>query len=913
MPGPDCGEAPPRIVIDDVTPTVGCGRHPVKRSVGDVVQATAVAFTHGHDVVGAAVRYRRRGVRRWSEREMTPVATEPDRFAADFDVTECGRWEFRVVAWVDPIATWREELRRRVEAGQTDLAEELAYGARLMGVESLDVDLVLSSDAPPSAATAARHATTVGPAFEIDVDPALARFGSWYELFPRSFGGLAGVEAQLPRLAELGFDVVYLTPIHPIGLTDRKGPDNTLNAPPGAPGSPWAIGGCDGGHTAIHPELGTIADFDRLVARAQELGLAIALDFAVQCSPDHPWLREHPEWFSWLPDGTVRHAENPPKRYQDIVNLDFDSADWRGLWAALLDVVMFWVGHGVRVFRVDNPHTKPVAFWEWLIKEVRSAHPDVIFLSEAFTRPTMMRHLAKIGFNQSYTYFTWRNTRAELEEYVTELAGEDVGVLPAQLLREHPGHPPRVPPARRPRRLRGAARPRGDALSVVRHLLRVRVVREHAAARAGSEEYLGSEKYEVRPRALDGPLLPLVARPQRDPPVVRAVPADRQRALPRIPQRPVTRVREAGGPTHRDHVREPRSVRVRGGRGRSPRIARHRPHLRGHRPADGHAIRVADGWQLRHARPGPSPRHEGPMTETVYAARETLAEIRQEIATSEQQSHSSQWFESDPNWFKTAVFYEVHIRGFADGNDDGIGDFVGLTERLDYLRWLGVDCIWLLPMYASPLRDGGYDISDFYSIHPDYGTVDDMRTFVDAAHQRGIRVIADLVMNHTSIDHPWFQEARSSPDNPKRDWYVWSPTDDRYSDARVIFVDAEASNWTWDPVAGAYYWHRFFSHQPDLNYDNPEVREEMISVLNFWLDTGPRRVPARRRAVPVRTRRHELREPARDARVPQSAARPGRRQVSRPGAPRRGEPMARRRRRVLRRRRRMPHGVPFPA
>ena len=511
MPGPDCGEAPPRIVIDDVTPTVGCGRHPVKRSVGDVVQATAVAFTHGHDVVGAAVRYRRRGVRRWSEREMTPVATEPDRFAADFDVTECGRWEFRVVAWVDPIATWREELRRRVEAGQTDLAEELAYGARLMGVESLDVDLVLSSDAPPSAATAARHATTVGPAFEIDVDPALARFGSWYELFPRSFGGLAGVEAQLPRLAELGFDVVYLTPIHPIGLTDRKGPDNTLNAPPGAPGSPWAIGGCDGGHTAIHPELGTIADFDRLVARAQELGLAIALDFAVQCSPDHPWLREHPEWFSWLPDGTVRHAENPPKRYQDIVNLDFDSADWRGLWAALLDVVMFWVGHGVRVFRVDNPHTKPVAFWEWLIKEVRSAHPDVIFLSEAFTRPTMLRHLAKIGFNQSYTYFTWRNTRAELEEYVTELAGEESEYLRPNFFVNTPDI------------LHEYLQHGGRAAFEARLVLAATLCPsygiysgfewcENTPLRAGSEEYLGSEKYEVRPRALDGPLLPLVAR-----------------------------------------------------------------------------------------------------------------------------------------------------------------------------------------------------------------------------------------------------------------------------------------------------------------------------------------------------------------------------------------------------------------
>jgi maltose alpha-D-glucosyltransferase / alpha-amylase len=222
----------------------------------------------------------------------------------------------------------------------------------------------------------------------------------------------------------------------------------------------------------------------------------------------------------------------------------------------------------------------------------------------------------------------------------------------------------------------------------------------------------------------------------------------------------------------------------------------------------------------------------------VRTPRETLAEIRHEIASSERPGHGSQWFGSDPNWFRSAVFYEINVRGFADGNDDGIGDFRGLTEKLDYLSWLGVDCIWLLPMYPSPLRDGGYDISDFYSIHPDYGTVDDFHTFVDGAHERGMRVIADLVMNHTSIDHPWFQEARSAPDSPKRDWYVWSDTEDRYTDARIIFVDTELSNWTWDPKAGAYYWHRFFSHQPDLNYDNPEVQDEMLKVLEFWLDLG---------------------------------------------------------------------------
>ena len=327
-----------------------------------------------------------------------------------------------------------------------------------------------------------RHGEVVSERLEVDVDRVLARFGAWYELFPRSFGGFRGVAKVLPRLAELGFDVVYLPPIHPIGATNRKGPNNALVAGPGDPGSPWAIGSAEGGHDAIDPGLGTWADFDALVAAARDAGVELALDFAIQCSPDHPWLQEHPEWFNRRPDGTLKYAENPPKRYQDIYNVNFESEDWRGLWQALLDVVLGWVERGVTVFRVDNPHTKPTAFWEWLIREVRRKHPEVLFLAEAFTRPSMMTTLAKLGFAQSYTYFTWKNTKSELQEYMLQLVAWSA-VLPAERVREHAGHPPRVPAGRRPAGVRGAARAGGDALSVVRDLLGLRVVRERARSR----------------------------------------------------------------------------------------------------------------------------------------------------------------------------------------------------------------------------------------------------------------------------------------------------------------------------------------------------------------------------------------------------------------------------------------------
>jgi starch synthase (maltosyl-transferring) len=355
------------------------------------------------------------------------------------------------------------------------------------------------------------EATEMDRPLEVQVDAELARFGSWYELFPRSWGGFRGVQEQLPRLAELGFDVLYLPPIHPIGHRNRKGRNNTLLAQPGDPGSPWAIGDETGGHAAIHEELGTLEDFDALVKAAEENDIHIALDFAIQASADHPWLREHPEWFNRRPDGTLKYAENPPKKYQDIYNFNWNSEDWQGLWNALLEVVRHWVSHGVRVFRVDNPHTKPLPFWEWLIGEIHKTDPDVIFLAEAFTKRAMMRALAKLGFTQSYTYFTWKSARWEIEEYVNELAHTEEReyfrpnffVNTPDILTDELAEG--GPPAFAPRLILAATlSPSYGVYSGFEHF-------EHVQ-RPGSEEYIDNEKYELKERRLDGPLLPLIQR-----------------------------------------------------------------------------------------------------------------------------------------------------------------------------------------------------------------------------------------------------------------------------------------------------------------------------------------------------------------------------------------------------------------
>jgi len=534
---------PERIVIQHPSPSVDGGKYPAKRCVGDAVTVEADVFRDGHDLLRAVVRYRGPRDERWQEAEMRRIDAHLDgvRWAGEFTVDRTGSWEYTIEAWTDVFGTWRDELERKLAAGQHDLAGEMSEGAVLLeealnsATEPALIEHAIAALNDESIPETAKHDVVLGPElFEavahaqqrhgkgtlektrpIEVDRVRARFGAWYELFPRSWGGLQGVAEQLPKLAELGFDVVYLPPIHPIGHTNRKGRDNALTAGPADPGSPWAIGDETGGHEAVHADLGTIEDLKKLTAAAATRNIDIALDFAIQCSADHPWLTEHPEWFHRRPDGTLKYAENPPKRYQDIYNVNWDSPDWQGLWQALKQIVVQWVDCGVKVFRVDNPHTKPFAFWAWLIREIHEHDRDVVFLAEAFTRRAVMRHLGKLGFSQSYTYFTWKNSRYELTEYVSELAysGEQEYFRPnffantPDILHAYLQHGGR--PAFEARLVLAATlSPSYGIYSGYEHL-------ESMPVREGSEEYLHSEKYEIKQRALDGPLLPLIQRINR--------------------------------------------------------------------------------------------------------------------------------------------------------------------------------------------------------------------------------------------------------------------------------------------------------------------------------------------------------------------------------------------------------------
>jgi starch synthase (maltosyl-transferring) len=533
-------QPPPRILVQRPSPLVECGRHPAKACVGDTLTVRAEIFADGHEELRAVIKYRANTSppTRWKESPLRRIDAhvDGDTWEGSFPVDAVGGWQYTIEAWIDPLASWRHEVHRKLDGGQTDLSGELSEGALLIAAaagRSKGSDAKLLADAAGRAAdTDADQAERLDAALAPDVaaaaercpdrtgagalsEPATvkvererARFSSWYELFPRSWGGFEGVRRVVPQIAELGFDVLYFTPIHPIGKTNRKGANNTLVAGPDDPGSVYGIGSEDGGHEAVAPELGTLEDFESLVATCQEHGIEIALDIALQCSPDHPWLNEHPEWFFHRPDGTLKYAENPPKKYQDIYNVNFQSDDWRGLWDAWLEIFRLWVSRGVKAFRVDNPHTKPVAFWEWLITEVHKTDPDVIFLSEAFTRRAMMRALAKAGFSQSYTYFTWKNSKWDLEEYVSELVHETADyfrpnffantpdILHAYL--QHGGRP--AFEARLV--LAGTLSPSYGIYSGFEHC-------ENVPVREGSEEYLNSEKYELKARALDGPLLPM--------------------------------------------------------------------------------------------------------------------------------------------------------------------------------------------------------------------------------------------------------------------------------------------------------------------------------------------------------------------------------------------------------------------
>ncbi len=528
----------PRFVIGAVTPTLDDGRYPVKRILGDACAVGADILRDGHDVLAARVAYRGPGDAGWQH---VPLVHDfdRDRWTGTFVPDRIGRWRFTVEAWTDRFATWRHALAVRIEAGR-DVALDLSEGAALVGeavAQATGADRTtlarvaadLDSRDLPIAGRAAlalhedlvslvprhlspRDRTRHDRVFTVIVDRAPARFAAWYEMFPRSLGAEPGrhgtlrdAAARLPAIAALGFDVVYLPPIHPIGTTHRKGRNGEPNAGPDDPGSPWAIGGAAGGHKAIEPALGTLADFDHFVTVAREHGLEVALDYAPHCSPDHPWVREHPDWFVHRPDGSIKCAENPPYTFDDIVPLDFWCADRAALWSACRDVFGFWITRGVRAFRVDNPHTKPFAFWEWVIAEITAAHPDVVFLAEAFTRPKAVRALAALGFTQSYTYFIWRTTPAELREYLTELTA---GELP-EILR--PAFFPTTPDV-----LHAYLQTGGRAAFRVRLVLAATLsplygiysgyeLCEAAPLHAGSEEYRDSEKFQLRQRDWSAP------------------------------------------------------------------------------------------------------------------------------------------------------------------------------------------------------------------------------------------------------------------------------------------------------------------------------------------------------------------------------------------------------------------------
>jgi starch synthase (maltosyl-transferring) len=443
-----------RVTVENVSPEIDGGRYPIKRIVGDTVEVQADILRDGHDKLSAVVLYRRADESVWHESPMLHV--DNDRWGGSFTVRENALYQYTVQAWMDRFESWRDEVAKKHASGQ-DITTELVEGRELVAAAAARAAAADQDDAPRLQRLMAEldeadpaeqvrlllscfvrhlvgrwpdrsHAVTYPIALDVIVDRTEARFAAWYEMFPRSQGTVPGRSAtfddcirRLPEIAALGFDVVYLVPVHPIGKINRKGRDNSLVAGPDDPGSPYAIGSDEGGHRAVNPELGTLEDFRRFVAAAATHGMEVALDFAIQAAPDHPWVREHPEWFVFRPDGTIKYAENPPKKYQDIVNVDFESKNRAGLWRELMETIVFWVEQGVRIFRVDNPHTKPVPFWEWCIRNVKAKHPGVVFLAEAFTRPKMMKLLAKAGFSQSYSYFTWRNTKSELTSYLTEL------------------------------------------------------------------------------------------------------------------------------------------------------------------------------------------------------------------------------------------------------------------------------------------------------------------------------------------------------------------------------------------------------------------------------------------------------------------------------------------------------------
>ncbi|HEY3931287.1 MAG TPA: alpha-1,4-glucan--maltose-1-phosphate maltosyltransferase, partial [Verrucomicrobiae bacterium] len=531
-----------RVVIENITPEIDAGRFAIKRVGGERVVVEADIFTDGHDSLAAVLKFRAAENAEWAESPMEFLVN--DRWRGEFAVTKLGNYFYTIEAWVDQFKSWQINLQKKIEAGQNNISIELQIGAKWIeaaarratardaenllawakefgAVESVTGSPIEKRALDKDLTDMTCHylgrqfSTNYEKELRVIVDPELARFCAWYEMFPRSFGGFKGCEEQLPRIAKMGFDVLYLPPIHPIGKLFRKGKNNNVKCEPGEPGSPWAIGSSEGGHKAIHPELGTLADFRNLIARAKEFKIEIALDIAFQCAPDHPYIREHPEWFRKRPDGSIQYAENPPKKYQDIVPFDLECDDWKNLWLELKSIFEFWIGHGVKIFRVDNPHTKTFAFWEWCIGELKAKNPELIFLAEAFTRPKSMYRLAKLGFTQSYNYFPWRNSKDELENYFAELTQSPV----AEFFR--PNLWPNTPDI-----LTQFLQTDGRAAFAIRLILAATLgasygiyspafeLCENQPRGPGEEEYLNSEKYEIKRWNLSSPdsLENLIAR-----------------------------------------------------------------------------------------------------------------------------------------------------------------------------------------------------------------------------------------------------------------------------------------------------------------------------------------------------------------------------------------------------------------
>ncbi|NIR52678.1 MAG: DUF3416 domain-containing protein [Phycisphaerae bacterium] len=525
-----------RIVIENVKPEINSGRYPIKRVLGEKVTVEADVFGDGHDEVVAVLLYRKDNKRKWHEVPMEFIVN--DRWQAEFTMEEIGRYYYTIQGWIEHFQTWRKDLRKKYEAGQ-DVKLELLIGAEHVDkvaeraptgptkklksyIETLrndtDIEAAVSLALDEELASVVSQypdksfAYTYEKQLEVLVERKKALFSTWYEIFPRSFSTKPGnhgtfkeCERLIPEIAEMGFDIIYFPPIHPIGTTKRKGKNNSPVSEPDDPGSPWAIGSKDGGHKSIHRQLGTVNDFKRFVKRANEHGIEVALDLAYQCSPDHPYVKKHPGWFRWRPDGSVQFAENPPKKYEDVLPIDFETEQWRELWEELKSVVLFWIDKGVHIFRVDNPHTKPFVFWEWLISDIKQDYPDVIFLSEAFTRPKVMYRLAKLGFTQSYTYFTWRNTKQEFTDYLTELTRSDVRNF------FRPNFWPNTPDIL-PEHLQYGGRPAFMTRLVLAATLSSNYGMYAPAfelcineAVPGKEEYLNSEKYEIKQWDRDKP------------------------------------------------------------------------------------------------------------------------------------------------------------------------------------------------------------------------------------------------------------------------------------------------------------------------------------------------------------------------------------------------------------------------